>query len=83
MLSERFPDDNITRFAPALSRLLSKIKLQRQLDQPRGLGLQNLVEGLGVHVAVGNMEIRMIQDVEELRPELKFLRLCDADVLEQ
>ena len=82
-------DDNITQLAahyrlgaPQLSEhtqsatsaaFLSKIKLQRKLDQPWGLSLQNLIESLRIHVAVGIMEIRVVQDVKELCPELDVL----------
>src|SRR5882672_10092838 len=45
-------------------------EFQSELDQSRRLGLQNLVESLRVHVAVRVMEVRMVQDVEELCPEL-------------
>ena len=58
-------------------------KFQRELDQPRRLGRQNLIESWRTDVAVGKTEIGMVEDVEELRPELKFLRLRDANVLER
>src|SRR5882724_2301416 len=48
-------------------------EFQSELDQSRRLGLQNLVESLRVHVAVRIVEVRMVQDVEELCPELDTL----------
>ena len=53
--------------------LPSKIKLQCKLDQSRRLSRQNLVEGWRTDVAIGQAEIGVIEDVEELRPELEFL----------
>ena len=71
-----FPSDHTSYgFLAAYFRvpLLSKAELQRQLDQPRRLGRQNVIKGWRADVTVRKAEIRMVEDVEELRAELKFL----------
>ena len=66
---------------PNLSRL--EAEFQRQLHQSGRLGFQNLIESWRIHVAVGKTEIRMVQEVEELRSKLQLLRFRHPDILEQ
>jgi len=47
------------------------------------LRCENLIESWGTDVAVGQPEIRVIQKIEELSPELKPLALGNANVLER
>ena len=51
----------------------SEGKFQGELDQPWGLSLKNLIESWRADIAVRETEIRMIEDVEELSPELEVL----------
>ena len=56
-------------------------ELKCELYQPRGFCLQNLIEGRRADIAVGQMKIGVIQNVEQLRPELKGLGFRQADIL--
>ena len=60
----------------------SELEFQSQLNQPRRLSRQDIVEGWRTDVAVWQAEIRMVQEIEELRPELEFLTFGNWDVLE-
>src|SRR5215467_8581151 len=53
---------------PATRRL--EQELQRELYQPRLLRCQNLIERRRAEVAIGNVEVSMVEEVEELRSEL-------------
>jgi hypothetical protein len=67
---------------PLPSYSKSEGKFQSELNQPRRLGLENLIESWRADVAVRQMEIRMVEDVEELGSELNLLRFRYANVLD-
>src|SRR5436305_11798168 len=46
------------------------------------LDLQNMVERWRTDVAIRQAEVRVVQEIEELRAKLKLLSLRDTDVLE-
>ncbi len=56
-------------------------KFQRELYQARWLGFQYLIEGRRTDVAVGYVEVGVIQNIEKLRPELELLGFGKAEVL--
>src|SRR5208283_660743 len=58
-------------------------ELDRQLQQSRRPRLQDLTERGGLQVVLGQTEIRMVQQVEALRPELHAPGLADVEVPEQ
>ena len=61
----------------------SESKLQGKLDEARRQRRKNLIEGWRTDVAVGQAEIRVVQNIEELSAELKLLALGYANVLER
>src|ERR1700722_12597801 len=65
-----------------LSWLLEE-ELQRQLDRSTRLRLGDLSKRRRADVVVGQAEVRVIEEVKELRAELEALRFTDRDVLEQ
>src|ERR1700758_3859922 len=60
----------------------SELKLQRQLNQPWRLRLENVVKRRRAYIAIGQPEIRMVQQIKELRPELELFSLRHCNVLE-
>src|SRR5436305_8745102 len=67
----------------AAAALLPLVKeLKRELYQPRRLRLLYLSEIWRTDIAIRQPEICMIQEVEELGPELKLFRFRYLDVLE-
>ena len=62
---------------------ISEQELQRQLDFSRGQGCQDLVERARAYVAIGKTVVGVIQEVEDLRPELKLPRLTDRNIFER
>src|ERR1035441_10953374 len=61
----------------------SKRKLQGQLDQTRRQGRKDLVKSRRTDVAVGQSEIRVVEEIEKLSAELKLLALSHTNVLER
>jgi acyl-CoA reductase-like NAD-dependent aldehyde dehydrogenase len=53
-----------------VNRRVSKYQLQRQLQQTRRPGLQDLSKVRRLQVVLRQSEIRMVQSIERLRPEL-------------
>ena len=57
-------------------------ELQRKLHLARRPRREDMVECRRTDVAVGQPEVRVIQEIEELRPELEFLSFGYWNVLE-
>ena len=57
-------------------------ELQRQLNYPWAHVRMNFPKGRRTDVAVRQPKICVVQKIEELSPELEFLRLCNSNVLE-
>jgi hypothetical protein len=60
----------------------SERKFQRQLNEPRRQSSQDLVKCGRTNVTIGQSEVGMVQEVEELGPELKLLPFCNRNALE-
>jgi hypothetical protein len=60
---------------------LSEHQLQSELDLPRRIRGANGSESRAGGLGVRNAEIRVIEDVKELRPELQLGLFADAEVL--
>lgn len=60
-----------------------KRKFQRKLQNSRIPGRRNLPEGRGREIAVWLVEVDIVEQVEELRPELKIRVFSDVGVLDQ
>ena len=58
-----------------------EIKLQCELDDSRVFRRKNLSSLRRVHVRVGIVEVRVVEDIEELRSELQVATLADMEVL--
>src|SRR5215472_10789068 len=58
-----------------------KIELQSELQQARIPRLKYLSESRVREVAVRVYELRLIEYVEDVRPELEVLRFCESDLL--
>src|SRR5215467_4140242 len=58
-------------------------ELHSELDQSWRFGRQDLVEGRRTDVAIGQAEIRVVQEVEKLSTELEFFALSHGDIFEQ
>ena len=56
-------------------------ELKCELYQPGRFCLQNLIESRRADIAVGQMEIGVIQNVEQLRPELQGLGFRQPNIL--
>src|SRR3984957_2462725 len=58
-------------------------ELQRKLHLARSLRLKDMVERWRTDVAVGQPEVRAVQDVKQLCTELELLRFCHFEILER
>src|SRR3954462_11327211 len=56
-------------------------ELQRKLHLARGRGCKDVVECRRTDIGVGQMEVRAIQEVEQLRAELKLHRFGHFEIL--
>src|SRR4051812_21182155 len=66
--------------------LLSKRKLQSGLNEAWGSSLHNRSEQRAVDIALNRRraeELRVVEDVESLQPELRALLFCDPEILQQ
>src|SRR5216684_3007493 len=79
----RSAGQNLAASTPKCSPTSLKQEFQGQLDLSCWLRRLNAIEGRRTYVAVRQAEIRVIQDVEELRAELEFLGLPNRDVFER
>lgn len=68
--------------AQASRRLPLEQKLDRQLHQARRPGLQNLTERRRFQVVLRQSQVRVVEQVEALRPELHTLGLADLEIFE-
>ena len=71
-----------TRLGRRPSSLPSELELQCQLDQARRLCLENGVKGWRTLVTVGQPEVGVVQNIKELRTELKLFSFAHSNVLE-
>src|SRR5215813_4887161 len=65
------------------ARLVLEQELQRELNQPWRLRRLNVVEGRRTDITIRQPEVRVVQDVEKLRPELERFVLGYPDILER
>src|SRR6187402_2188893 len=59
----------------------SEIELHPELDDPRRGGRQDLAEAARVARDVGRTEVRMVERVEDLRPELEVAAIGHLETL--
>src|SRR5580698_6378369 len=63
-----------------LGKRMLKHKLQRKLHLARSLCRKDMVECWRTDVAVGQIEVRAVQDVKHLRAELELLRFSHPEI---